>query len=227
MVFKELLMNEENIKSYVLRGSEREFVTRRKWRKIAIAIVILSACFCTTCFFFDSYIAAVGQSVLTVAAVIWIFTLTGKRYKDTYPEKILAQGSYVCYWAVSCVFFTFFWLDISAKSNAMYKLLIVLGEILFLAIFYSAIFALIKNGKIKKENKNGWKSNGKYTTVIVVIAYGWARVFLNNVPENKIYEIMIALSVFLSLLFLTQTQDLLKYYFIKKYLPSKWADLDL
>lgn len=220
-------MNEENIKCYVLRGSEREFVTRRNWRKGVIGMAIFSACFCTIGFFFDSYIAAGVQSVLTVAALIWIFTLTGKRYKDTYPEKILVQGSYTCYVAVSFMFFAFIWLDISAESNAMYKLLIVLGEILFLAIFYTVIFFLIKNGRIKKNNKNCWKSIGKNTTVIVVIAYGWARVFLNNMPKSKVYEIMIALSVFISLLMLTQTQDLVKYYFIKKYLPSKWADSNL
>lgn len=220
-------MNEENIKYYVLRGSEREFMTRRNWRKSVIAMAIFSACFCTIGFIFDGYIAAGVQSVLTVASVIWIFTLTGKRYKDTYPEKMLVQGSLTCCMAVSFMVFAFIWLDFSAKSNAMYKLLIVLGAILFLAIFYSVIFLLIKSGKIKKKNKNGRGSIGKYTTVIVVIAYGWARVFLNSVHGSKINEIMISLLVFLSLLFLTQTQDLLKYYLIKKYLPSKWADLDL
>lgn len=220
-------MDKEKIKNYIFFDAERDFLTTRQRRKSIIAMAIMSAFFCILGFIFNSYIAASTQIALTVASVICVFIKTGKCYKNTYPEHLFVQGFHMCYMAVSFTVFAFIMVDFSGESTAMYKLLIALGEILFLFAFYSVIFFLIRKGKFQNKKKTGWSSFKKYTTVIVVVAYGWARVFWNNFPERKINEILIAILVLISFLLLMQTQDLLKYYFIKKYYPSTWADSNL
>lgn len=213
-------MDKEQIKNYIYFDSERDFLTTRQRRKSVIAMAIMSTLFCILGLVSGSYIALCTQIALTIASVICVFKKTGKGYKNTYPEHLFVQGFYMCYLAVSFTVFAFMVVDFSGESTAMHKLLIALGEILFLFAYYSVIFLLIKKGKFQNKKKTGGGRIGTYTTVIVVVAYGCARVFWNNVPENRINEIWIAILVLLSVLLLTQTQDLLKYYFIKKYFPS-------
>lgn len=217
-------MDKENIKDYILYDSERDFLTVRLRRRSIIAMVIVSAFFCIFGLFSGSYIAVCTQIALTIASVICVFRKTGKGCKNTYPEPLFVQGFHMCYLAVSFAVFAFMVVDFSGESPAMYKILITSGEILFLFTYYSVIFLLIKKGKFQNKKKTSWSRIKNYITVIVVVAYGFARVFWNNVPENKINEILIAILVLISVLLLTQTQDLLKYYFIKKYFPSTWVD---
>ena len=109
----------------------------------------------------------------------------------------------------------------------MYKLLIALVEILFLLAFYSVVFLLIRKGTFQDKKKTRWSSITKCATVIIVATYGWPRIFLNDVPEEKIREILIVLLVLVSFSVIPQTQDLLRYYFIKKYYPTTWVDSNL
>lgn len=220
-------MDKENIKDYILYDSERDFLTVRQRRRGIIVLAIMSAFICIFGLACGSLITVSAQIVLTVSAVICIYIKTGKGYKNTYPEHLFVQGFHMCYMSVSFTVFAFIMLDFFGKSDAMYKLLIALVEILFLLAFYSVVFLLIRKGTFQDKKKTRWSSITKCATVIIVATYGWPRIFLNDVPEEKIREILIVLLVLVSFSVIPQTQDLLRYYFIKKYYPTTWVDSNL
>ena len=206
-------MEIENIKNFVYNHSERIFSSKQlRLIPMVLLYIIILGSFLSVDTGNSVYIWVIR--VLFIPYLVWFVF----KSKKTYANRLLLQGSSMLILSAFFLMMSFVFIDSLERNVVAYKYCIILSMLLFLIVY-----AMIRVSTLKKASSRQQSESKKGATLlwlyagISTLGIGIARSKLSEMSQELVDKVCIFLSAGLSIILLLGIDNLLKYYFCRKY----------